>query len=142
MSRAARLPITSHQFTNLFSGVKAMQTKKESELKPRKKTIKKLLKVALPLLLLLIVLLLLLAPVLISSKTGRRIILAKINDAVPGKTDFADLSVGWFDGIRLADLSFDDNAGRLAVRVGEITTKPHYASILTGNLSFGRTVID
>ena len=119
-----------------------MQTKKESELKPRKKTIKKLLKVALPLLLLLIVLLLLLAPVLISSKTGRRIILAKINDAVPGKTDFADLSVGWFDGIRLADLSFDDNAGRLAVRVGEITTKPHYASILTGNLSFGRTVID
>ncbi len=119
-----------------------MQTKKDSELKPRKKTVKKLLTVVLPLLLVLIVLLLLLAPVLISSEKGRRMILARINGAVPGKTDFADLSMGWFDGIKVADLSFDDDAGRLHVQVGQIATKPHYASILTGNLSFGRTVID
>jgi hypothetical protein len=119
-----------------------MQTKKDSELKPRKRTVTRLLKVVLPLLLLLIVLLLLLAPVLISSNQGRRIILARINGAVPGKTDFADLSMGWFDGIKVADFSFNDDAGRLQVQVGQIATKPHYASILTGNLSFGRTVID
>jgi hypothetical protein len=119
-----------------------MQTKKDSELKPRKRTVTRLLKVVLPLLLLLIVLLVLLAPVLISSDKGRRIILARINGAVPGKTDFADLSMGWFDGIRVADFSFDDDAGRLHIQVGQIATKPHYASILTGNLSFGRTLID
>jgi len=119
-----------------------MQTKKDSKLKPRKRTVTRLLKASLALLLFLMVLLLLLAPVLISSKTGRRIILARINGAVPGKTDFADLSMGWLDGIKVADLSFDDDAGRLHVQVGQIATKPHYASILTGNLSFGRTVID
>ncbi|MEK7993400.1 MAG: hypothetical protein AAB403_06300, partial [Planctomycetota bacterium] len=119
-----------------------MQTKKDSRLKPRKRTVTRLLKVSLALLLFLIVLLLLLAPALISSEKGRRIILARINGSVPGKTDFADLSMGWLDGIKVADFSFNDNAGRLHVQVGQIATKPHYASILTGNLSFGRTVID
>ena len=119
-----------------------MRTKKDSKLKPRKRTVTRLLKVSLALLLFLIVLLLLLAPALISSEKGRRIVLARINGSVPGKTDFADLSMGWLDGIKVADFSFNDNAGRLYVQVGQIATKPHYASILTGNLSFGRTVID
>ena len=119
-----------------------MGTRKESESKPRKKTVRKLLTVVLPLLLVLIVLLLLLAPVLISSDAGRRLILAKINGAVPGKTDFSDLSVGWLAGVKVADLSFNDEAGRLAVQVGQITTKPHYAALLAGNLSLGQTVID
>ncbi len=119
-----------------------MQTKKDSKLKPRKRTVTRLLKMSVALLLFLIVLLLLLVPALISSEKGRTMILARINGSVPGKTDFADLSMGWLDGIRMADFSFNDDAGRLAVQVGQIATKPHYASILMGNLSFGRTLID
>ncbi|UCD00255.1 MAG: hypothetical protein JSW66_10300 [Phycisphaerales bacterium] len=119
-----------------------MRTEKDSKLKPRKKTIRRLLKVGLGLLFLLIVLLLLLAPTLISSDKGRRIILAKINASLAGETDFADLSMGWLDGIKVADFRFSDEAGRLSVQAGQIATKPHYASVLTGNLSFGATTID
>ncbi|MHC4540101.1 MAG: hypothetical protein ACYS74_10020, partial [Planctomycetota bacterium] len=108
----------------------------------RPRHLRRLLKVGLPLLFLLIVLLLLLAPALISSERGRRIILAKINGSLAGETDFADLSMGWLDGIKVADFSFNDEAGRLSVRVGQIATKPHYASVLMGNLSFGSTIID
>ena len=105
-----------------------MATKKDSELKPRKRTVTKLLKVVLPLLLLLIVLLVLLAPVLISSDKARQIILAKVNSSVPGKADFADLSMGWFAGIKVADLSFNDNAGRLTVSFNQL---PPRAAVIT-----------
>ena len=119
-----------------------MQTNKISKVTPRKKTVTRVLALALLLLVVLIVLVLLLAPVLVSSAKGRQIILAKINGAVAGRTDFADLSMGWFKGIKVADFSFNDNAGQISVQVGQIATKPHYGSILTGNLSFGQTLID
>jgi hypothetical protein len=119
-----------------------MRTEKNSKVAPRKKTIRRILVVGLPLLVVLIVLLILLAPVFISSAQGRRLILAKINGSIPGKADFADLSMSWFKGIKVDDFSFHDNAGQLSVRVGRIATKPDYGALLTGNLSFGRTVID
>ena len=101
-----------------------------------------MLKLALALLVILIVFVLLLVPVLISSGKGRQIILARINGSIAGKTDFTDLSMGWLKGIKVADFSFNDNAGQISVQVKEIATKPHYGSILTGNLSFGQTSID
>ncbi len=119
-----------------------MQTDTKSKVTPRRKTVTRILALALLLLAVLIVLVLLLAPVFISSAKGRQIILARINGAVAGRTDFADLSMGWFKGIKVADFSFNDNAGQISVQVGQIATKPHYGSILTGNLSFGQTLID
>ena len=119
-----------------------MQAENKTKIKPRKKTGKRLLKLGLALLVILIVLVLLLVPALISSGKGRQIILAKINGSIAGKTDFADLSMGWLKGIKVADFSFNDNAGQISVQVREIATKPHYGSILTGNLSFGQTLID
>jgi hypothetical protein len=119
-----------------------MRTDKNSKVAPRRKTIRRVLAVALPLLAVLIVLVVLLAPVFISSAEGRRLILAKINGSIPGKADFADLSMGWLKGIKVADFSFHDDAGQISVRVGQIATKPDYGSLLMGNLSFGQTVID
>ena len=119
-----------------------MRTDKNPKVKPRKKTVTRLLKLVLPLLIVLILLLLLLLPALISSQSGRRIILAKINGLVPGRADFADLSMGWLKGIKVADFSFNDNAGQISVQVGQIATKPRYGSLLTGNLAFGQTLID
>ena len=69
-----------------------MRNDKISKVTPRKKTITKVLALVLLLLVVLIVLVLLLAPVLVSSGKGRQIILARINSAVAGRTDFADLS--------------------------------------------------
>ena len=82
------------------------------------------------------------APMVVSSGGFRDFLLAKINKSVEGRTDFSDLSVGWLKGVRVEDLSYDDNAGQLSVKVKKIHTKPHYAKLIGGNLSFGKTTID
>ncbi|GAF76011.1 unnamed protein product, partial [marine sediment metagenome] len=66
--------------------------------------------------------------------------MAKINDSIAGQIDFADLSMGWLKGVRIADFSFNDS--QISAQVKQITTKPHYGSIVMGNLSFGETTID
>ena len=119
-----------------------MRTGKESERKVKRKTGTKIVGWLLVSAFFAIVLLVLLAPVLASSGSGRRIVLAKINKSVAGRTDFADLSVGWLKGVKVSDFSFNGHAGQLSVQAKQITTKPHYASILTGGLSFGETIVN
>ena len=119
-----------------------MRAENKTKIKPQKKTGKRVLKLALALLVILIVFVLFLVPAIVSSGKVRQIILSKINGSIAGKTDFADLSMGWLKGIKVSDFSFNDNAGQISVQVKEIATKPHYGSLLTGNLSFGQTLID
>ncbi|UCF17873.1 MAG: hypothetical protein JSW59_10485 [Phycisphaerales bacterium] len=119
-----------------------MRGEKVPRIKPRKRTATKILLLALPLVAILIVLLLLLVPAFVSSEKGRRMILARINRAITGKADFADLSMGWFKGVKVAELSFHDEAGGISIEVERVSAKPSYGSILTGNFSLGRTVID
>ncbi len=119
-----------------------MQVEENPKAKPRKKTSKKILRLILVFVLVLVVLAFLFLPVFVSSEKGRQIILARINNAVSGTINFANLSMGWFKGIKVADFSFNDNAGRTSVQVRQIAAKPHYGSILMGDLSFGQTIID
>ena len=120
-----------------------MQTEKKAETKPRKKTrTRKLLTLSLILLAVLILSVVVLLPIFVSSEKVSKTILAKINDSIDGQADFADLSMGWFKGIKITNISFNDNQGRVTVAVKQISTKPHYASVLTGTLSLGETVID
>jgi len=119
-----------------------MQTGKSFKPEVRKKTGRKILKWLSAFAAALIVLAFLLAPVFVSSKKCRRLILSKINNSIAGRTDFADLSMGWWKGVKVADFSFDDNKGQISIRVKQIATKPHYASLLTGSLSFGETLVD
>jgi len=119
-----------------------MRAEKNSKTKPRKRTVTKALKLTLVLIVVMIVLVVLLVPAFISSEKGRRMILARINGAITGRADFADLSMSWFKGIKVANLSFNDHAGRVSVEVGQVSAKPAYGSILMGNLSLGKTVID
>ncbi|MFB0552982.1 MAG: hypothetical protein ACETWQ_06660 [Phycisphaerae bacterium] len=119
-----------------------VKTEKKSKAKPRKKTAIRILKLVLALTVILILLVLFLVPAFVSSGQGRRIILSKINNSIDGRIDFADLSMGWFKGIKVSDLGFKDRVGQISAQVKQITTKPHYGSIITGNLSFGETSID
>jgi len=123
-------------------GATIMDTEKTSQPKRRRKTGRRIIQIVSALIVVLIIFVFLLVPVLISSDKGRQIILAKINKSIEGRADFTDLSMGWFKGIRIADLSFDDNAGEISVKVKRIATEPHYGSLLMGNLSFGQTTID
>jgi len=119
-----------------------MQDKKKLKTEPKKKTWTKIFKLILAITVVLIALAFLLVPVFISSKKGRQIILTKINNAIEGRTDFDSLSMGWFKGIKVWNFSFNDDAGQTSIQVKQIATKPHYGSILMGNLSFGQTIID
>lgn len=102
-------------------------------------------KIAWTVVVLLIVLVLsvaLLLPWFVSSEKGRTIILARINDAIEGQMDFTDLSIGWLKGIEVTDFGFKDDSGRTVIRAKQISAKAHYVSILRGDLSFGKTIID
>jgi len=110
---------------------------------PRKKSrARRIVKWSLLAVLLLLVVVFLGAPVVVSSGGFRKFLLAKINKSVDGRTDFADLSMGWLKGVKVEDLSFDDSAGQVSVKVKKIHTRPHYAKLIGGNLSFGTTTID
>jgi autotransporter translocation and assembly factor TamB len=119
-----------------------MQTQKNLKEAPQKKNKKRILKLVSVFIVVLIVLVFILVPVLVSSEKGRKIILAKINNSIDGKTDFAGLSMGWFKGIKVRDISFNDSSGQTSVEVKQIATKPHYGSILSGSISLGETIID
>lgn len=119
-----------------------MPGEKNIKIKPQRKMGVRLLKWVLPIVAVLIVSAFLLVPVLISSGVARKIILAKVNKSISGQADFADLTMGWSKGIKITDFSFNDNAGQASVQVKQISTKPHYGSIVMGDLSFGQTVID
>jgi len=118
-----------------------MRVNEDSKAERKKKTIIRIIKWVLAVVVVLIVLVLFLVPAFVSSVKGRQIILAKINDSIDGKADFAELSMSWWKGIKIAGFSFNNNAGRTSVEVKQIVTKPHYGSILAGNLSFGETEI-
>ena len=53
-----------------------------------------------------------------------------------------DLSIGWFKGIRVKDLSFENDTGTTSAKVKEISTRPHYVSLLLGVVALGETLID
>ncbi|MHC4632917.1 MAG: AsmA family protein, partial [Planctomycetota bacterium] len=96
---------------------------KNSKARPRRKTATRILKLALALIVVLIVLVFFLVPAFVSSEKGRQIILAKINNSIDGQTNFADLSMGWFRGIKVADVGFNDSAGQITVQVRQIAAK-------------------
>ncbi|MHC4624939.1 MAG: translocation/assembly module TamB domain-containing protein [Planctomycetota bacterium] len=119
-----------------------MAVEKESKVEPKKKSKKRILRWVLLGVAALLVLLVALVPVFVSSGAARRMILARVNESVAGTMDFSRLSMSWWKGVEVSDLSFDDDAGRTSVRVRQISTKPHYGSLLVGSLSFGQTLVD
>jgi hypothetical protein len=120
-----------------------MKSEKKQNEKPKKRRpLKIILNVIIALLALFVIALVVVVPAYISSDSGRKTIIAKINESVEGKTDFASLSMSWFKGVRLTGFAYDDDYGQTSVRIKQLSTMPKYGSILAGNLSFGKTVID
>ncbi|MDD5458595.1 MAG: hypothetical protein PHF37_04315 [Phycisphaerae bacterium] len=118
-----------------------MQVENNSVEKPSgKKRGKKIFFVILASLVILLILLILFLPTMLSTDGAQKMILSKVNSSIDGTAGFKDLSISWFRGIRLDEITFDSNGVSVAVK--EITTKPHYAALLTGNVSLGETVID
>jgi hypothetical protein len=119
-----------------------MQREKDTKAERKKKAKRRILRWVLVPVVVLIVLVVFLVPAFVSSETGRKIILAKINDSIDGQVDFGSLSMSWWKGVKITDFSFNDDAGNVSVKVKQILTEPHYARLLLGSLSFGATVLD
>lgn len=119
-----------------------MQAPEKPKAEPQRKIKKRALKIILLSVVVVVLLVVFVVPWFVSSEKGREIILAKINSSIDGKADFAGLSMGWFKGIKVTDFSFNDDTGGTCAQVKQITTKPHYGSILMGSLSFGETIVD
>jgi hypothetical protein len=117
-----------------------MSTKETIKSGP-KKTRKRALKLAAIIVIAVVLLAVFAVPWFVSSENGRRMILAKINNSIDGKVNFAGLTMSWWKGVKVTDISFDDSVGRISARVKQVTTKPYYSSILTGNLSLGETEV-
>lgn len=110
-----------------------------------KKTSKKLKKITLffvATFLALILILLFVVPGFISSKIGKGFILGKINHSIPGHADFDNLSMSWYKGIKITDISFKGDTGLITVAIKQLITKPQYGSLLKGVISLGQTIID
>ena len=119
-----------------------MGAEKGFKAKPQRKAKTRILKLILAIAVVLVVLVVFLVPWFVSSETGRKIILGKINRSIDGEADFAGLSMSWWKGVKVTDFSFNNGAGQSLIKVKQIITKPHYGSILIGNLSFGETTVD
>lgn len=81
-------------------------------------------------------------PAFLSSSAGTGFVVNKVNKSLDGEIGMGDLNVGWFKGVRLKKFSFSDDKGTAKVNVREITAKPSYASMLSGNISLGKVVVD
>jgi hypothetical protein len=122
-------------------GDKVVGAEKNNQRGAQKKPRIRVLKLVLAIVVVLVALLVFLVPLFVSSEKGRQIILAKINDSIDGEADFATLSMSWWKGVKVTDVSFKDGAGQTLVEVKQIATKPHYGWLLIGRLSFGETEI-
>jgi len=85
-----------------------MKAQKNSKKNLQRKAKKAILKLLLVLLVVLILLVVFAVPAFVSSESGHKLILTKINSSLDGQTDFAGLLMSWFKGIKVTDFSFID----------------------------------
>jgi hypothetical protein len=123
-----------------------MDVSENSSTAAKKKTGRKILKITASVVVILLLLVILLAlfvvPAYVSSESGRKLILSKANASGAGAIDFSKLSMSWFNGISVSNISFKNSDQGLSVAVKGFSTMPNYGALLTGNLSFGETIID
>lgn len=79
-------------------------------------------------------------PIYLSSSGGTNLLLGKINSAMDGHVAIDDLSVGWFKGVELTNLSYADSSTSLTVR--RLETKPKLMALLGKKVHLNRTVVE
>ncbi len=98
--------------------------------------------VAVVTLLVVIILIVALIPAYISSSGGTDMVMKRVSRNVDGTVSVDDLSVGWFRGVRLKDLSYLDDKAGTSLNVESIISEPDYFSLLMGKFDLGKTVIN
>jgi hypothetical protein len=89
-----------------------------------------------------ILLVILSLPMLLSTSTGRQMIVAQINKSVDGTIEIKGLSFGWFSGLKLTGVDFRDKAGTTTFSVDEVRGKVRWLSLLRGRIGLTDGLID
>ena len=118
-----------------------MQSEQKNQEKQEKRPPRQLVKYVVAAIVLIIVVLVAMLPVIVSSGFATKRIVSAIDESTGGSSKIGAFSMGWFSGVRVEDFSYEGKEG-ISVRVNRITTKPPYLSLIAGNMSFGRTVVD
>ncbi len=108
---------------------------------PGKKTGKKKLLVLAIIIITIPLLLFFLTPVYLSSQSGKNLIVNNINKSIDGIVGIDDLSISWFKGLELTNLTFADNAGTTSAKIKNIRSTPKFSSFIFGNIDLGKTTV-
>jgi hypothetical protein len=117
-------------------------TQPQVQTKPKPKSFFRRLLKAVVLLIILIGILLALAPSLLSSGLGTTIIQSKLGKALGGTVEMGNLSLGWFSGLKIDNLTFTDIKNGTSVEIREVRSKPLLMALLHGRIVLEGTVID
>ncbi|MBP6124650.1 MAG: hypothetical protein KA469_01995, partial [Phycisphaerae bacterium] len=85
--------------------------KQEKKQETRKKTVKRRLLIWLGVGAAVVLLLIGLLPAFLSSNAGTAFLLAQLNRSMGGTLTVDDLSLGWFGGVQVQNLSWQDESG-------------------------------
>lgn len=84
---------------------------------------------------------LLLLPSLLSTGWAENKIKQAVNSRIPGTINFDSLSLGWFDGIRSRNLTYDNRADGIMVKVEEIATAKGLLAIAANYKEIGEITV-
>ena len=93
-------------------------------------------------LIVIVVVLLALAPSLLSSRLGTKIVQSKLGKALGGTVEMGNLSLGWFSGLKIDNLTFTDLKNGTSVEIREVRSRPLLLALLHGRIALEKTVID
>jgi hypothetical protein len=93
-------------------------------------------------LIVIVAVLLALAPSLLSSGLGTKIVQSKLGKALGGTVEMGNLSLGWFSGLKIDNLTFTDLKNGTSIEIREVRSKPLLLALLHGRIALEGTVID
>lgn len=116
--------------------------KQENKQETRKKSVKRRLLIWLGVGVAVVLLLIGLLPAFLSSNAGTSFLLAQLNRSMGGTLTVDDLSLGWFGGVRVQNLSWQDQSGDMQVQIASLKARPKLLALLTGRIALTDAVLD
>jgi hypothetical protein len=116
--------------------------KQENKQETRKKSVKRRLLIWLGVGVAVVLLLIGLLPAFLSSNAGTSFLLAQLNRSMGGTLTVDDLSLGWFGGVQVQNLSWQDESGDMQVQIASLKARPKLLALLAGRIALTDAVVE
>jgi len=81
-------------------------------------------------------------PSLLSPRAGTSFLFNQLNRSMNGKLTAENLSLGWFTGVRLQNLLWQDASGDTQVRIASLKARPRWLALLAGRIALTDAVVE